>query len=102
MYQIYPNIMDSERNPLSSLPPAQRLQAMIILSVMWTTIFCLSTSAWFWYGELVVGHVLFILGIAITAMTFRSASRTEQFSVSTYRDYPRKDGTSRYDDVWGA
>lgn len=79
MYQIYKNIMDSKLNPLRSLPPAQRLQAMIILSVMWSTIFCLSTSAWIWYGELVVGHVLVVLGIAVTALTFRSASKKEQF-----------------------
>ena len=102
MYQIYRNIMDSDRNPLSALPPAQRLQAMIVLSTMWTTIFCLSTSAWFLYGELVVGHVLAILGIAITAMTFDAASRKKKFSVATYRDHPKQDGTARYDDVWGA
>ena len=101
MIQVYNNIMDSQRNPLRALPPAQRLQAMIILSVMWSTIFCLSTTAWVWYGELVVGHVLFILGIAVTAMTFRAASSKKQGSVATYRDHPRKDGTSRYDDVWG-
>ena len=101
MYQIYRRIMDSERNPLSALPPAQRLQAMIILSVMWTTIFCLTASAWFWYGELIVGHVLVILGIAITAMTFRSAERRRDRSGATYRDHPQKDGTARYDDVWG-
>ena len=102
MYQIYRNIMDSERNPLSSLPPAQRLQAMLILSVMWSTIFCLTTTSWFWYGELVVGHVLLIIGVAITAMTFRAAAGKKQVSIATYRDHPRKDGTSRYDDVWGA
>ena len=101
MFQIYRNIMNSQHNPLSALPPAQRLQAMLILSVMWSTIFCLSTTAWVWYGELVVGHVLVILGIAVTAMTFRAASEKKQRSVATYRDYPRKDGTSRYDDVWG-
>lgn len=102
MYQIFRNIMDSEHNPLHALPPAQRLQAMIILSVMWSTIFCLATTSWFWYGELVVGHVLVILGIGITAMTFRAASEKKQTSIATYRDHPRNDGTSRYDDVWGA
>ena len=101
MHQIYRNIMDSDRNPLSALPPAQRLQAMIILSVMWSTIFCLSTAAWVWYGELVVGHMLVILGIAITAMTFRSASEKKKVPVATYRDHPQHDGTARYDDVWG-
>jgi hypothetical protein len=101
MYQIYRNIMDSNRNPLGALPPAQRLQAMIVLSVMWSTIFCLSSASWFWYGELVVGHMLVILGVAITAMTFRVASERKQRSVAGYRDHPRADGTSRYDDVWG-
>ena len=72
---------------------------MIILSVMWSTIFCLSTTAWVWYGELVVGHTLVILGIAVTAMTFQ-ASAKKQVSTATYRDHPREDGTSRYDDVW--
>ena len=101
MYQIYSNIMDSRHNPLSALPPAQRLQAMLILSVMWSTIFCLTSASWLWYGELVVGHVLVILGIAITAMTFRAAAEKKQNSAATYRDHPRSDGTSRYDDVWG-
>ncbi|MDC3347600.1 hypothetical protein OAW32_03350, partial [bacterium] len=45
MLQIYNNIMNSSKNPLSALPPAQRMQAMIILSVMWSTIFSLSTGA---------------------------------------------------------
>jgi hypothetical protein len=75
MLQIYNNIMNSNKNPLSALPPAQRMQAMIILSVMWSTIFSLSTGAWLFYGELVVGHVLAIVGIGITAMAFHNASK---------------------------
>ena len=78
--------MDFGSNPLPSLLQAQRLQAMILLSVMWLTTFCLSTNAWFWYGELVVGHVLVILGIAITALTFRSASAKEKFAVASKND----------------
>ncbi len=77
MLQIYNNIMNSEHNPLSALPAAQRMQAMIILSVMWSTIFSLSTGAWFLYGELVVGHVLAVVGIGITAMTFHDASKKQ-------------------------
>ena len=78
--------MDSNKNPLRYLPPAQRLQVMIILSVMWSTIFCLSTSAWFWYGELVVGHVLVVIGIAITALTFRSASKKKELTILSDKD----------------
>jgi hypothetical protein len=81
MLQIYNNIMDSSKNPLSALPPAQRMQAMIILSVMWSTIFSLSTGAWLFYGELVVGHVLAVVGIGITAMTFQDALKKNPTSV---------------------
>jgi hypothetical protein len=81
MLQIYNNVMNSNKNPLSVLPPAQRMQAMIILSVMWSTIFSLSTGAWLFYGELVVGHVLAIVGIGITAMTFHDASKKDPTSV---------------------
>jgi len=34
----YALIMDANRNPLWRLPPAQRFQTMIYLSIMWTTI----------------------------------------------------------------
>lgn len=85
MLQIYNNIMNSNKNPLSALPPAQRMQAMIILSVMWSTIFSLSTGAWLFYGELVVGHVLVIVGIGITAMTFHDASKKSPNSASVIK-----------------
>jgi hypothetical protein len=81
MLQIYNNIMDSEHNPLSALPAAQRIQAMIILSIMWSTIFSLSTGAWVFYGELVVGHVLAVVGIGITALTFHDASKKQRVPV---------------------
>ena len=72
--KMYEQLMDSKINPLRALPPAQRLQTMIVLSVMWSTIFCAATTSWIWYGELVIGHVLFLLGIVFTAFIFKSAS----------------------------
>ena len=74
MLQWYKLIMEAERNPLRKLPPAQRFQLMIFLSVMWTTIFTASTTLWVWYGELMTGHVLLALGTLITGSTFRLAS----------------------------
>ena len=71
----YTAIMSANKNPLRMLPVAQRFQAMVYLSVMWTSIFCTGFGAWYWYGELIVGHVLVVLGIALTTVTFRSASR---------------------------
>jgi hypothetical protein len=49
------------------------------------------------YGELVALHVLLALGTLFTGWAF-SAARP----VKSYRDYPVRDGTARYDDVWGA
>ena len=97
MRPLYRAVMDSDVNPLRSLPRAQRFQIMVTLSIMWTTIFCAGAGAWFWYGELIVAHMLIALGILVTGVTFHRAS-----SVSTYRDHPLGDGTARYDDVWGA
>lgn len=96
MKDFYALIMDSERNPLGALPPAQRFQIMVILSLMWTAIFCAGAGTWLWYGEIVTLHVLLALGTLITAQTFRTAAQ-----VKSYRDHPAKDGTTRYDDVWG-
>jgi hypothetical protein len=96
MHSIYSAIMDSERNPLRSLPAQQRFQIMVVLSLMWTTIFCTMAGAWLWYRELIVFHILFALGLAFTGATFQSAQKQ-----ATYRDHPEADGTARYDDVWG-
>ena len=90
-------VMDDEQNPLQTLPPIHRFQIMTFLSMMWTTIFCTAIGAWYFYGELLVGHTLVLLGIFATAGVFRSAGQ----SPKTYRDYPRSDGSARYDDIWG-
>lgn len=97
MLALYRSVMDSNFNPLRNLPPAQRFQAMVLLSIMWTTIFCAGAGAWLWYGELIVLHLLIAAGIVVTGVTFRRASRTVR-----HRDHPAKDGTARYDDVAGA
>ncbi len=97
MINLYRSIMDSNLNPLRNLPAAQRLQLMLFLSIMWTTIFCTVGGLWTWYGEMVIAHIPVALGVALTGLTFRKARQT-----IIYRDCPLKDGTARYDDVWGA
>lgn len=96
MTSMYRSVMDPDVNPLRTLPPAQRFQVMVYLSLMWTAIFCASAGAWTWYGHLMAAHVLFALGFLVTGWTFHKAR-----TVTTYRDHPREDGTARYDDVWG-
>jgi len=97
MKSLIDYVMNSEKNPLKNLQPARRFQVMLFLSIMWTTIFCVGTSAWLWFDELLVAHTLMAFGVLATGYTFTSAKR-----VKTYRDHPRADGTARYDDVWGA
>lgn len=103
MRTYYDSVMDPESNPLRNLRPQLKFQLMVYLSLMWTTIFCLAAGAWAYYGELVVGHVLFSLGVVVTLIVFsRSADESGQSIVRTYRDARLSDRTSRYDDVWGA
>jgi hypothetical protein len=94
-------IMDERINSLAALPFAQRFQVMVGLSMMWTAIFCAGAGAWVWYGELVTLHVGVLLGAVATALAFKAAS-AQRAPVATYRDHPVRDGTARYDDVWGA
>ena len=96
----YRLVMDPNVNPLSALSPLRRFQLMSYLSIMWTAIFCASAGAWAWYGHLMIVHILVALGLLATGWTFQSARR-EARHATTYRDYPRSDGTARYDDVWG-
>ena len=97
MLSSFRALMNENENPINALPPAQRFQLMLWLSVMWTSIFCAIAGAWLWYGELVVAHLLFAMGFAVTGVTFASVEQSK-----TYRDAPASDGTTRYDDVWGA
>ena len=67
-----------------------------ILVLACAAAFCAAAGAWLWYGELIIGHVLVAFGFLVTGWTFYKADRA-----SSYRDQPLKDGTARYDDVWG-
>ncbi|MEM7171305.1 MAG: hypothetical protein AAF530_14120 [Pseudomonadota bacterium] len=97
MLAAYRVVMDVTVNPLKALMPAQRFQVMVLLSIMWTVLFCASLGAWVWYGELVTAHLLVALGVFLTDFTFKTAKIEKG-----HRDQPLADGTARYDDVWGA
>jgi len=84
MKNWYLTIVNSDRYALSDLPLSQRFQVMATLSFMWTAIFCASTGAWLWYGELVVAHVLLVLGLIATTATFQSAKRRTTAATRTH------------------
>jgi hypothetical protein len=75
MLPVYSAIMNPSINPLKTMPPPQRFQTMLYLSIMWTTIFCAAAGAWVWYGEIVVAHLLVAAGFTLTGLTFRAESR---------------------------
>jgi hypothetical protein len=43
-------VRDEKKNPLQRLPKAQRLQVMVFLSAMWTTVFCLAIGSYAYWG----------------------------------------------------
>ena len=97
MLDLDRSVVDSDRDPLNTMPLAQRFQVMEVLNLIWTTIFCMAAGAWFWYGELTAIHLLIASGGAITGSTFDAGPNTK-----FYRDHPKSDGTTRYDDAWAA
>ena len=96
MKNQYKSVMDAEANPLKDLPRVRRYKIMLLLGAMWTVAFCAAFGAWIWFGHLLLAHFILAGCFLITGTTFHQAK-----VVTTYRDHPRKDGTARYDDVWG-
>ena len=90
-------LFDDNHNDLRSLPKTVRLQLLVVLSFVWSTVFTvyffsISTMIWGWVG-LVIGH----LGV-VFAMYFTF----KQFHNQPYKREADKDEPPMYDDVWGA
>ncbi len=69
-------IMDPDKNALMRLPKTVRFQLMVVLSVMWSVIFCISAGVMVWLpGYIVIHVVLLIIGIFGTSWIFRRAQR---------------------------
>jgi hypothetical protein len=84
----YAVVMNENRNPLQSIPKVFRFQIMLFLSVMWSTVFCLTLGSWLWWGEVVMGHLAIALGILITTITFEKA---RERSSSSFNRHSRED-----------
>ena len=88
-------LFDDDHIDLRSLPKTVRLQILVVLSFIWSTVFTvyffsLATMLWGWVG-LVIGH----LGI-IFAMYYTF----KQFHNKTYTMKPDPNDPPLYDDVW--
>ena len=85
------NIMfDDSKSDIRSLPKSVRLQILIVLSFVWSTVFSLyvfslTTFIWGWAG-VVMGHIGLIIATYITFKFFHKA-RKEQKSVFVEGNY---------------
>ena len=90
-------LFDDNHNDLRSLPKTVRMQLLVVLSFVWSTVFSLyfftlSTMIWGWVG-LVLGHV---------AVVFAMYYTFKQFHNATHKMEPDSNEPPLYDDVWGA
>ena len=74
------NIMfDDSKSDLRSLPKSVRLQILIVLSFIWSTVFSLyvfslTTFIWGWAG-VVMAHIGLIIAVYITFKFFHKANK---------------------------
>ena len=75
-------LFDDSKNDLRALPKSVRLQILIVLSFIWTTVFSLyvfslTTFIWGWAG-LVLAHVGLIIATYITFKFFHKADKEKK------------------------
>ena len=88
-------LFDDNNNDLRALPKTVRLQILVVLSFVWSTVFTvyffsISTMLWGWVG-LVIGHLGIIFAIYYTFKQFHNATHTMK---------PDPNDPPMYDDVW--
>ena len=89
------NIMfDDSKSDLRSLPKTVRLQILIVLSFIWSTVFSLyvfslTTFIWGWAG-VVMAHVGLIIAVYITFKFFHKAQKEQKSVFETGNYNPAK------------
>jgi hypothetical protein len=89
------NIMfDDSKSDIRSLPKSVRLQILIVLSFVWTTVFSLyvfsiTTFIWGWAG-LVMAHIGLIIAVYITFKFFHKAEKQKKSVFETGNFNPAK------------
>ena len=89
------NIMfDDSKSDLRSLPKTVRLQILIVLSFIWSTVFSLyvfslTTFIWGWAG-VVMAHIGLIIAVYITFKFFHKAKKQQKSVFETGNYNPAK------------
>ncbi len=87
-------LFDDSKNDLRALPRSVRLQILLVLSFVWTTVFSLyvfsiTTFIWGWAG-LVMAHIGLIIAIYITFKFFHKADKEKKSVFETGNFNPAK------------
>jgi hypothetical protein len=74
LFKASKEIMDPNRNGFRKLPKTVKFQLMVVLSSLWSAIFCMMAGIMVWLPQYIGAHiVLLLLGIFGTRWAFRSA-----------------------------
>ncbi len=77
LLNMWESVMDSNNNPLRELPKTVRFQLMLILSCLWSTIFCVSAGLMIYLPGYILAHLgLLLIGFFGTAWLFRLFGRS--------------------------
>ena len=70
-------IMDPSTTAFMRLPKVVRFQLMVVLSLLWSTIFCVSAGLIVWLPGYILVHVVLIaIGIFGTRWSFKNAEKS--------------------------
>jgi hypothetical protein len=91
-------LFDDSRNDLRALPKTVRLQILVVLSFVWSTVFSIyiftsmNTMIYGWTG-LVIGHLAIIFAVYYTFKQFHNVSKKQQgYKFGTYHSVGRTRG----------
>lgn len=74
---VWNAVMDPDKNAFVRLPKTVRFQLMVVLSCLWSTIFCVSAGLLVWLPGYVLAHVvLLLIGIFGTGWAFNQAEKS--------------------------
>ena len=86
-------LFDDTKNDLRSLPKAVRLQILIVLSFVWSTVFSLyvfsMTSFIFGWAGVVMGHIGLIIAVYLT---FKFFHKKQEHIKMSFRGTTRRSG----------
>jgi hypothetical protein len=74
LFNALKEIMDPYRNGFRTLPKTVRFHLMVVLSCLWSAIFCMMAGIIIWLPAYIAAHIaLLLIGVFGTSWAFRTA-----------------------------